>query len=58
MTIFQPGMWVAVASKLCEWYTLPRMPLPTGVFTTIGRFQSPMVVQQVLPAIFSRSMVL
>ncbi len=37
---------------------LPRMPVPTGVITTIGRFQSPLLAQRVLPAIFSRSMVL
>ncbi len=37
---------------------LPRMPEPTGVITTIGTFQSPLLDQQVLPAILSRSMVL
>jgi hypothetical protein len=34
------------------------MPAPTGVMSTIGTFQSPPLAQYVLPAIFSRSIVL
>ena len=37
---------------------LPRMPLPTGVISTIGQFQSPADDQQMPPASLSRSIVL